>query len=387
MENFVFCNPTKIIFGKGTIPEIGKEAKKYGKKALLVYGGGSIKKIGVYEQVVESLKEHGIRFIEFSGVVPNPVLSHTREGIKKAKEEHVDMIIAVGGGSVLDESKTIAAGSMVDHDVWDFFIGKATATEALPVLTVLTVAATGSEMNGNAVITNEETKQKYALMGDVTYPKVSILDPETTYTVSSAYTAYGAVDAISHIFEAYFTYSAPFTVVQDNIIEGLFRSIMACENILFENPKDYNGRAGMMWSATLALNGIPMAGMGKTGFPVHMIEHSLSAIYNIAHGAGLAIVIPAWLKYFHKERATRIAQMSRNVFGIDDPDDLEAAAKGVKHLEGWFKKIGAPVRLSDVDILEKDIPEITENVHKLAELWQMKDYTPEVIAGILKYAV
>ena len=387
MENFVFCNPTKIIFGKDTIKEIGAEAKNYGKKALMVYGGGSIKRSGVYSQVINSLNEHTIEFIEFPGVKSNPVLSHTNEGIKKAKAEKVDMVIAVGGGSVLDESKVIAAGTMVDHNVWDFFIGKGEPKKALPVLTVLTIAATGSEMNHNAVITNEETKQKYALINPVISPKASIMDPETTYTVPEDYTAYGAVDAISHIFEAYFTYSATFTVIQDNIIEGLFRSIMECQEILRENPKDYNGRAGAMWSATLALNGIPMAGMGKTGFPVHMIEHSLSAIYDIAHGAGLAIVIPAWLKYFHKEKAPRIAQLSRNVFGIKNDDDLEAAAEGIKHLEEWFKKMGAPIRFKDADIPEKDIMKISENVHELAQLWQMEDYTIEVIADILKFAI
>jgi alcohol dehydrogenase YqhD (iron-dependent ADH family) len=387
MENFVFYNPVKIIFGKGTVGEIGREAIKYGKKALMVYGGGSIKKNGVYSQAVSSLKENNIDFVEFSGVVSNPVLSHTREGIKMAKKHKVDMIIAIGGGSVIDESKAIAAGSVVDHDVWDFFIGKATSTEALPLLTVLTIAATGSEMNSGAVITNEETKQKYALMSESIFPKVSILDPESTATVHSDYTAYGAVDAISHVFEAYFSHSAAFTVVQDNIIEGLVRSIIKCEEILLEDPSDYNGRAGAMWSATMALNGIPSAGIGPSGFPVHMIEHSLSAIYNIPHGAGLAIVIPAWLKYFHKEKSSLIAKFGRNVFAIKEVNDMEAAGKGIELLEKWFKKIGAPTRLGDVHIQEKDIKDIAENALKLAELWQLHDYNLQVIADILSLAV
>jgi alcohol dehydrogenase YqhD (iron-dependent ADH family) len=386
MENFIFHNPVKIIFGKDTIKEIGKEAAAHGKKALLVYGGGSIKKNGIYEKVVASLKENDLEFIEHSGVVPNPVLSHARAGIALAKAESIDMIIAVGGGSSIDESKIIAAGAKVDHDVWDFVIGKEKPVQALPLLVVLTLAATASEMNNGGVITNEETKEKFALMNEVLFPKVSILDPEATFTVPPNHTAYGAVDAISHIMEGYFNHTATFTVVQDNIMEGLIRSIMRCQEMLLLNPQDYNGRAGAMWSATLALNGLAPSGIGPAGFPVHMIEHSLSALYDIPHGAGLAIVIPAWLRYNKADKAKRIARMARNCFTIEEPDYHKAAEKGIDYLEGWFKKIGAPTSLEEVNIPDKDIPDIAENAHKLAQLWQMKDYSPEKIAAILKLA-
>ncbi|MCK5545104.1 MAG: iron-containing alcohol dehydrogenase, partial [Desulfobulbaceae bacterium] len=287
MRNFVFYKPTKIIFGRDTIPQIGKETVVFGKKVLFVYGKGSIKKNGIYDQVMKSFQDAGITAIEHGGVKSNPVLSHVREGIKIAKENRVEAVAAVGGGSVIDSAKAIAAGAVVEHDVWKFFRTKKSIKKVLPLTCVLTLAASGSEMNGGMVVTNEETLQKFGIGNHLLQPLVSILDPSTTFTVGPDYTAYGAVDALSHILEFYFTTREPYTPVQDRLMEGLVINIMESCNRVMARPDDYNARADFMWCATLALNGLTAAGLGRVGFPMHLIEHSLSAIYDVPHGAGL----------------------------------------------------------------------------------------------------
>ncbi len=384
MQNFTFWNPTKIIFGEGTIPQIGDETKPYGKKVLFVYGKSSIKKNGVYDQAITSLNQAGVEIVEFSGVKPNPVLSHLREGIALAKREQVDAIVAVGGGSVLDESKALAIGSKTEEDIWDFFLGKRDAQAALPLLTILTLAATGSEMNCGCVITNEETKLKFNCNSPHVFPKVSILDPTTTYSVPKNHTAYGAVDAISHIIEGYFTSKDPWTPIQDRYVESLVLSIMESTDRIMEDSSDYQGRATMMWAATLALNGLPIAGIGPVGFPNHAIEHSLSALYDIPHGAGLAIVIPGYMQYVSKKNPTKFAQFAKRVFHIVKEDTVEqTAAKGIEALKAWFHKIGAPVSLSEVNIPASDIDAIAENATKLATKWGLTEYTKDVIAQVL----
>ncbi|MEW6238161.1 MAG: iron-containing alcohol dehydrogenase [Candidatus Omnitrophota bacterium] len=384
MQNFTFWNPVKIIFGEGTIPQIGPETKKYGKKALFVYGKSSIKKNGVYDQAVQSLQAAGVEIVEFSGVKPNPVLSHLNEGIALAKGEQADVVVAVGGGSVLDESKAIAAGAKSDGDVWDFFLGKREVEDALPLLTILTLAATGSEMNCGAVVTNEETKQKFNVNSPCLFPKVSILDPTTTCTVPMNYTAYGAVDAIAHSIEGYFTSADSWTPIQDRYVEGLIASIMDSAGRLLKNPADYQGRASMMWAATLALNGLPLAGIGPCGFPNHAIEHSLSALYDIAHGAGLAIVIPGWMKYASQKNPAKFAQFAQRVFHMaEDGSPTQTAAKGIEALKAWFKKIGCPVSLADAHIPSTDIDIIADNATMLAKKWRLNDYTKETIANVL----
>lgn len=384
MQNFTFWNPTKIIFGEETISQIGSETKQFGKNVMLVYGKGSIKRTGIYDKVVNSLREADLKIVEFSGVQPNPLLSHTRQGIALVKQEKIEVIVAVGGGSVLDESKAIAAGSKTDGDVWDFYIEKATVQDALPVLGILTLAATGSEMNPASVITNEETQQKFNLRSPYIFPKVSILDPTATYTVPKTYTAYGGIDAISHVIEGYFTGEDPWTPIQDRYVEGLIKTIMESTERCLENPEDYQGRATLMWAATLALNGLPVAGIGKHGFPNHMIEHSLSAIYDIAHGAGLSIVIPGWMKYVSRKSPAKFAQFAERVFDIQQNSPEKAAATGIKTLKAWFDKIGSPTTLSAGNIPEEDIEKIAENALMLAKKWKLSEYTKDVIVEILR---
>jgi alcohol dehydrogenase YqhD (iron-dependent ADH family) len=387
MKNFVFHNPTKILFGKDTIPSIGSETAVLGKKALMVYGQGSIKNNGIYDQVNKSLHDAGVTILEHSGVRSNPVLSHVHHGIELAKENMVDVIVAVGGGSVIDSAKAIAAGALVEHDVWKFFTGKKSIKNALPVTSVLTLAASGSEMNSGMVITNEATKQKFGFANKHLYPKVSILDPTATFSVSPEYSAYGAVDAIAHVLEYYFNNQEPYTPVQDHFMEGLVISCMDSCNRILQNLDDYDARADLMWAATLALNGLTGAGLGKVGFPMHMIEHSLSALYNVAHGAGLSSIIPGWMTYQAERIPEKLARFGERVFGITSGSSEKKAAEGIEALHTWFKKVNTPTNLTALNISAQEIPQIAKNAVALAKIWSMKDYTEDKIAEILKLCI
>jgi len=382
MQPFVFHNPTEIVFGAGMVDKVGTYAAKQGGKALLVYGRSSVKTTGVYDRVTASLAAAGLSWVDHGGVKSNPVLSHVREGVALAKQEQIDVIVAVGGGSVLDESKAIAAGALYDHDVWDFFV-QTKVEKALPLVTVLTLAATGSEMNSGGVVTNEETAQKFNIGSPYLFPKTSILDPELTYTVPADYTAYSAVDAISHIIEGYFTSQDRATPLQDRFVEGLVRTIMESTEQILAQPDHADARATMMWAATWALNGLSTAGIGLYQFPNHMIEHSLSALYDIAHGAGLSIVIPGWMNYAAEKNPAKFAQFGRRVFDCTLEDDVACARFAADALKAWFGTIGSPVTLGEGQIPEEEISAIAENATMLANKWGLKAYTAEVIADIL----
>jgi alcohol dehydrogenase YqhD (iron-dependent ADH family) len=382
MQNFVLENPTKIIFGTDTVKQIGKETAFYGKKILLVYGRESIKKNGIYDLVVSSLQDEGIEIIEHGGVRSNPLLSHVQQGVHKSKDQQIQAIVAVGGGSVIDCAKAISAGAMVNHDVWQFFKGKKSIKHTLPLTCVLTLAAAGSEMNGGMVITHDEKKQKFGTGNKILNPKVSILDPTLTFTVPNNYTVYGAVDAIAHILEFYFTTCDPSTPVQDRFMEGLIINIMeSCEKVL-NNPTDYNARADLMWCSTLALNGWTAAGLGMVGFPMHMIEHSLSALFDIAHGAGLSIVVPAWMRFQAEKKPAKFAQFSHRVFGLSG-EQQTIALQGCDKLQNWFSSVKSPVSLTEAGINSKNIDAIAKNALGLAKIWRLKEYNEEIIKEIL----
>ena len=383
MRNFVFHNPTKVIFGRDTLSEIGGETAPYGKNVLLVYGKGSIKRSHVYNQVVKSLAAASISITEYPGVRSNPVLNHVRQGIAVAKTNRVDAVVAVGGGSVMDTGKAIGAGALVEHDVWKFFTAKKSITKTLPVICVPTLAASGSEMNSAMVVTNEKKGQKFGFANRHIYPKVSILDPTATFSVPPDYTAYGAVDAISHLLEFYFTTRLPFSPIQDRLMEGLIISIMQnCEQVL-RKPHDYNSRASLMWCASLALSGLTAAGLGKIGFPMHMIEHSLSALYDVPHGAGLSVVIPAWLRWQAKQGAVKLEQLSKRIFPKRQGICTDWATYGIEQLTQWFVNIGCPVTLKDIKVESADIPLIATNALALGKIWRMPEYTRETIEPIL----
>ena len=387
MKNFVFHNPTKIIFGRDTIPAIGSETAVFGKNALLVYGEGSIKKNGIYDQVITSLKKAGVAVVEHGGVKSNPVLSHVHQGIELVKKHGLDVIVAVGGGSVVDTAKAISAGALVEHDVWKFFTGKKSVKGALPLTCVLTLAASGSEMNSGMVVTNEETSQKFGFANKHLYPKTSILDPCATFTVPPHYTAYGAVDAIAHVLEFYFTNQESYTPVQDHFMEGLVISCMDSCNRTLDNPEDFDARADLMWAATLALNGLTGAGLGKVGFPMHMIEHSLSALYNVAHGAGLSVIIPGWMIYQAQKTPEKFARFAERIFNITSGSTEKKAAEGIQALLTWFVKIKTPTSLTALHVPLQDISKIARNAVALAKVWNMPDYNEEKIEEILRLCV
>lgn len=378
MKNFVFYNPTQIVFGEGRTLNTGKYLK--GQKCLFLYGSGSIKQNGIYDKVVESLKKHDVKFVEKNGVKPNPVLSFVYEAIEIARKEHVDCILAVGGGSVIDTAKAVAAGFYYNGDVWDFFIDKAKITKVLPIYVVLTLAATASEMNSGAVITNEATKQKFNIQAISLFPKVSILDPTNTYSVPERQVANGSVDAIVHLLEGYFTKKYPNTPIQDGFVETLVKTIISTTKKILENLTDYDARANFMWAATLSLNGLTTAGIGGYAFPNHMMGHSLSALYNVDHGASLSIIFPAWLKYNESTLSERLTHFGKEIFAKPDAKETIGA------MEEYFHAIGAPVRLNEVNIHRSDIQGIAENAVSLANKWGLKGYTKEVIAKILELA-
>lgn len=390
MQNFVFHNPTKILFGRKTVPSVGAETAALGRKALLVYGRNSIKKNGLYEQVLNSLAEAGVTVIEHGGTSSNPLLNHVRQGIVKARQERAEVIVAVGGGSVIDTGKAIAAGSLAEHDVWKFFTGKKSIKAALPVLTVLTLAAAGSEMNSGMVISNQDTQEKFGFGHRLLYPKTSILDPEITFTVPPTYTAYGAVDAIAHVLEFYMTAEDRDTPVQARFMEGLILNAMeSCERCLAD-PCDYDGRADLMWTATLALNGLTAAGLGRVGFPMHMIEHSLSVLYDVPHGAGLSVVMPGWLQWYLKQDAARIARLGRGILPpaqqqeMANQEDIVIAERTVSFLRDWFRKVDSPISLAELDSPSRDIPRIAENAMRLAKVWRLNEYSESIIEDILR---
>jgi len=386
MQNFNFYNPTRVIFGKGGTGRIGEATAPYGRRVLLLYGRGSAERTGLLKKVRDSLFAAGIEWVERGGVKPNPVLSFARETIDIFRAEKLEAIVAVGGGSVIDTAKTVAAGARYDGDVWDFFCGKARVRDAAPVTVVLTLAAAASEMNCGGVITNEETCQKFHLVGEPLYPRASILDPENTFTVPRDQSMFGAVDAIIHLLEGYFNCVDTAAPIQDRITESLVRTILETAPVVFREPENYTARADLMWCATLALNGIASAGIGPTGFPMHMIGHSLSALYDIAHGASLSIVAPAWMRYKSASEPRKFARFAASVFGIDEGSESERASGGIHALESAFASMQVPVKLQQAGIALSDTERIAGNARMTAVEWGLEAYTPEVISDILELA-
>jgi len=386
MENFEFSMPTKVIFGKDTETRIGPEVKKYSKKVLFHYGGGSIKKYGLYDKVVKSLREGDIGFVELAGVEPNPRLGLVKEGIKLCRENGIDFILGVGGGSVLDSAKAIAIGVPYQGDVWDFYTKKATIKEALGVGAVLTIPAAGSEASNGSVITNEQNNYKRPAESELIRPKFAIMNPEVTYTLPPYQTACGASDIIAHVFERYFT-RVKNVDLTDRLCESMVKTMVKYTPVVLEEPNNYAARAEIMWTGTVAHNDLLTTGrIGDWGS--HMIEHEISAIYDIAHGAGLSIVFPAWMKYVYRRDVERFVQFATRVWNVE-PDlfDMEATAlEGIRRLEQFYRQINLPVRLSDISIGEERFEQMAEKCVEFGSVGSFLELTKDDVLKILKLA-
>lgn len=352
--DFEYHNPTRLIFGAGGLTRLGEVVSQHGKRALLVTGGGSVKRNGVYGRAVASLKDAGVSVAECSGVEPNPKIASVRRGARTVREKSCDVIVALGGGSTMDASKAIAAAALYDGDPWDMvFHGQPAPyipARALPVITVPTLAATGSEMNMAAVISNEETKEKSFVQAECLFPRVALVDSELTLSVPRDQTAYGVCDIITHVSEAYFN-GVDGTPIQDRFAEGVILTAMEWGLKAVADGNDLEARAQLQWASILALNGWVNAGTNG-GFPVHMIEHTVSAYHDITHAAGLAIINPAWMRFAAEHGPQKFVQFAQRIFGLEakGPDDLDCALKGISRLEEFLKSIGCPTRLSELNI-------------------------------------
>jgi alcohol dehydrogenase len=358
MDNFVFQNPTKIIFGKGVENQAGQETARYSKKILLHYGGNSAKHSGLYNRVTASLKEAGVDFVELGGVKPNPRLSLVREGIKICREQGVGFVLAVGGGSVIDSAKAIAIGVPYPGDVWDFYTGKAKVKEALPTGTILTIPAAGSEASRGSVITNEDGWYKRSADDEVMYPRFSILNPEMAFTLPKFQVGCGAADIMAHLLERYFTNTQHVEFI-DRLIESALKTIVHNAPIVLAQPENYAAWAEIMWAGTIAHN--DLLGTGRVGdWASHQIEHEVSGIYDVAHGAGLAVIFPAWMKYVYKHDLQRFSQIAVRVWNVDQNfwSAEETALEGIRSIESFFQSIGLATTLTGLGITDDRLDEM-----------------------------
>ena len=361
MQNFDYMTPTRLIFGKESIVKLPEVMRPLGKRVLLTYGGGSIKKLGLYDRVKELLKDFDI--IELSGIQPNPKYDPSvLEGVRLCKEHNIDVILAVGGGSVLDCSKAIAAGAKYDGDPWDLISYKVKAQAALPIVDILTLAATGSEYDCGGVISRTETNDKIGYMDPLLFPVCSILDPVYTFSVSKKQTAAGCADAMNHTIEQYFV--ADSTLQNDGFCESMLKSLMVNARKCLENPEDSTARAEMMLCCTYGCNGILSLGNSMSGWPCHGIEHALSAYYDITHGEGLAIITPRWMKHILNEKTIdRFVKYGINVFGIDASlPKQEIAEKAIDSTYKFFESINIPMHLREVGIDDSRIDEMAHHI-------------------------
>ncbi len=384
MNDFVFQNPVKLIFGKDQMKRLPGELKVFGDKVLVVYGGGSIKANGIYDEVMNSLNDAGMEVYELSGVEPNPRVSTAEKGASICKEKDIDVILAVGGGSVIDCTKLIASAAKYDGDAWDLVTKKTVAKDAIPFGTILTLAATGSEMNAGSVITNEETQEKFGWGGPLNFPKFSILDPTNTMTVPENHTVYGIVDMMSHIFEQYF-HSAKNTPVQDEMCEGVLRAIIETAPKLLENLESYDHRETILYAGTMGLNGF--LGMGNAGdWASHGIEHAISAVYDIPHAGGLAILFPHWMRHNLHVDPERFARLAINVFHVDPQGKTteDIANEGIEALRKFWTELGAPEKLSYYQIDESKLELMAEKAVVKGPVGNFNPLSKDAVLSILK---
>ncbi len=364
MNNFVFWSPTKYIFGRGVEDKTGAETRAAGmKKILVVYGGGSVVRSGLLARVEQSLTDAGVDFLELGGVQPNPTDPKVYEGIDICRREGIDGLLGVGGGSVIDTAKAIACGVPYDGDFWDFYAGKKIVEKALPVGVVLTIPAAGSEGSGNSVITKLDGLHKISLRTESALrPRFAIMNPELTFTLPPYQTASGIADMMAHIFERYFS-TTPDVEITDRVAEGVLKAIIEEAPKVMADPCNYEARANIMWSGTLAHNGICGTGR-REDWVSHFMEHEISAVYGVTHGAGLAVIFPAWMTFMAEHSPSKIAQFARRVFDVKDHDDRAAAFEGITCLKAFFGVLGLPVTFEGLGIADPDIPLLVRKLHE-----------------------
>ena len=387
MNNFIYNIPTKVYFGENQLQKnLGQEIKKYGEKVLLVYGGGTIKKIGLYQDIIQELQDFNIEVYEFSGIEPNPRHTSINKAASICKEKDIDVILGVGGGSVIDSCKIIAAGRYYDGDIWDFVAKKAEIQKALPIITILTLAATGSEMNTNSIISNIETNEKKSVKSPLTLPKVSFLDPTITYSVNKYQTACGSCDILSHILETYFSRNNGLYML-DTVMEGLMKTVIRYSKIAYNQPKNYEARANLMWASSWAINGFSRIDRQPNIWSCHLLEHQLSAFYDITHGLGLAILTPRYLRYMLNENTVdRYYQFGVNVWNIDESlPKMEVAEKSIECLEKLlYKDLELTNNLSDLNIDERHFEEMANRICSNGIVEGFMDIDKEDIMEIFK---
>ena len=387
MNSFVYNIPTKVYFGENQLGHLGEELRKFGRRVLLTYGGGSIKRNGLYDRVIEELRNAGAEVFELSGIEPNPRIESVREGVKICKQENIDVLLAVGGGSTIDATKFMAAGACVEHDPWEFFGANAKPIErALPIVTILTLAATGSEMDTAGVISNLATGDKLGRLAQPLLPKVSFLDPTLTYSVSKYQTACGSADIMSHILEVYFNTQEDLYML-DTFMEGMLKTIVKYAPIALAEPENYEARANLMWTSSWAINGFINGGK-KKAWSCHPMEHELSALYDITHGLGLAILTPRWMEYcLDESNVSKYVQFAVNVFGVDGGEEpMVVAREGIRLLsEFFFDTLGLPRTFAEVGIKREDFPMMARKACGAGGLLRgFKDLTPADVEKIFE---
>ena len=366
MENFVYHHPVKIIFGRGVLDQLGRELSSLGSRILLVYGQESIKKSGLYNTITTILEQAGIEYADFGGVQPNPLLSTARKGVEIARDSASTVILAVGGGSVIDVAKAISAGVLVEHDVWQFFAGRKTVRKALPLVTIPTVAGSGSEVNHGLVLTHDEKKLKFGFAHRHLYPRVCIADPSLTFSVDEAQTSYGCVDALCHCLEPFLTSQTKGIELQLRFLSSVATSLIEAAQGCLAEPRSESHRATMLWSSMMAMTPLATAGLGRVYHPLHILEHGLSAIYKIPHGAGLAALMKGWLSEYLEEFRTPISRWGEQVFGVTaTPNDVQSETT-IQALHHLLLALNCPTRLSDLGLKEKDL--VLVAAHAAAQL-------------------
>ncbi|MFH1101333.1 MAG: iron-containing alcohol dehydrogenase [Methanobacteriota archaeon] len=386
MLDFEYNVSTKVLFGRNKVERLGVEFAGYPENILLVSGGGSIRKTGLYDKVARILKAQGIVYYELSGVKPNPSILSVREGIRICKKHDIGFLLAVGGGSVIDCTKAIAAGVYYLGDPWELFLqGDSKIQKALPLGTVLTIAGTGSEMNGNAVVTNEETGQKLAIHRDLLRPRFSILDPTVTFTVPRGQTAAGVVDICSHVLEQYCSQTKE-AYVQDRLSEALLKTVIHFGPVALRKPSDYEARANLMWASSLALNGL--LGYGRvTDWATHGIEHAVSAVYDVTHGVGLAILTPVWMEYvLGKNTQWKFVEYAKNVWGVHGGDEKEIAERGIQKTKEFFSHLGMPQRLRDVGVQKEKLGDMARSIVVFGDIGRFQKLGESDVLKILEAA-